>query len=75
MIGRAGRAAFTLGLSTLFGMASTMTTLHAAPAPAASPTNPSAVVRRAGPAGSLMIVETNHAIPLVYVAVAARGGY
>jgi len=32
------------------------------------------VVRQAGPAGSLMIVETNHAIPLVYVVVAARGG-
>jgi len=32
------------------------------------------VVRQPGPAGSLMIVETNHAIPLVYVIVAARGG-
>ena len=35
----------------------------------------SPAVRRAGPAGSLLIVESNHAIPLVYLAVAARGGY
>ena len=32
------------------------------------------VVRRAGPAGSLLMVESNHALPLVYVVVAARGG-
>ncbi len=31
-------------------------------------------VRQPGPAGSLMIVETNHAVPLVTVVVAARGG-
>jgi zinc protease len=68
------------GLGSLFlavaSMATTATTTTAAtadrkPAPAAA----SGVVRRAGPAGSLLIVEPNHAIPLVYVTVAARGGY
>jgi zinc protease len=34
-----------------------------------------AAVRRPGPAGSLMIVESNHAIPLVQIVVAARGGF
>jgi predicted Zn-dependent peptidase len=34
-----------------------------------------AVVRSSGPAGSLLMVEPNHAIPLVHVVVAARGGY
>jgi zinc protease len=32
------------------------------------------VVRRAGPAGSLLIVESNHTVPLVRVVVAARDG-
>jgi zinc protease len=32
-------------------------------------------VRRPGPAGSLMMVEANHAVPLVQIAVAARGGF
>jgi zinc protease len=36
--------------------------------------NRPSVVRQSGPAGSLMIVETNHAVPLVYVVLAARGG-
>jgi zinc protease len=49
----------------------------AAAEPAVAPTAAVAVavVRRAGPAGSLMIVESNHAVPLVHVAVAARGGF
>src|SRR6185503_20030279 len=36
---------------------------------------PPAVVRRSEPAGSLLMVEPNHAIPLVHIVVAARGGY
>jgi zinc protease len=44
--------------------------------PAASTTidRPPPVTRRAGPAGSLLLVESNHSLPLVYVVVAARGG-
>jgi zinc protease len=42
----------------------------AAPAAAGAPT----VVRRSGPAGSLLIVESNRSIPLVRVVVAARSG-
>jgi zinc protease len=44
------------------------------PARAAEPANRPSVARQPGPAGSLMIVETNHAVPLVYVVLAARGG-
>ena len=32
------------------------------------------VVRRAGPAGSTLIVESNHTVPLVHVVVASRSG-
>src|SRR4051812_21421671 len=32
------------------------------------------VVRRPGPGGSLMIVEASHAVPLVQLAITARGG-
>ena len=32
------------------------------------------VVRRPGPAGSLLIVESNHSVPLVHVIVASRSG-
>jgi zinc protease len=35
---------------------------------------PPAVARRPGPAGSLLLVEANHATPLVHLVVAARGG-
>ena len=51
----------------------TTTTTTTSPARASSA--PAAAVRRPGPAGSLLLVESNHAIPLVYVAVAARGGF
>jgi zinc protease len=40
-----------------------------APEPAAN-----AVVRRAGPAGSLLLVESNRSVPLVRIVVAARAG-
>jgi zinc protease len=40
-------------------------------APAASPPG---VTRRAGPAGSLLLVEDDHSVPLVHVIVAARSG-
>jgi len=48
----------------------------AAPAaPAAAPAPPAvSVARRPGPAGSLLIVESNRSIPLVHVMVAARAG-
>jgi predicted Zn-dependent peptidase len=32
------------------------------------------VVRRPGPAGSLLIVEPNHTVPLVHVVIASRAG-
>jgi zinc protease len=35
---------------------------------------PPAVVRRPGPAGSLLIVESNRAVPLVHVLIASRSG-
>ena len=49
--------------------------MTATTATATTTTDRTGAVRRSGPAGSLLIVETNHAIPLVYVTVAARGGY
>ena len=68
-----------LALGFLVAMASTTTTKGSAEAANPSANEPAharpAVVRRPGPAGSLMIVETNHAVPLVYVTVTARGGY
>jgi len=45
----------------------------AKPAPPA-PAPIAAAVRRPGPAGSLLIVESNHTIPLVHVVVASRSG-
>ena len=55
----------------------TMATLTTSAGASASDTSerPPAVVRGAGPAGSLLMVEPNHAIPLVHIVVAARGGY
>lgn len=41
---------------------------------AVTPSATSAAVRRAGPAGSLLIVESNHTIPLVHVVIASRSG-
>ena len=47
----------------------------AAPPPTSpAPTPARAVDRRAGPAGSLLLVESSHAIPIVYVAAALRSG-
>jgi zinc protease len=44
-------------------------------APAADPAGGAApVVRRPGPSGSLLIVESNHTLPIVRVVVAARAG-
>jgi hypothetical protein len=43
----------------------------AAPKPA-TPAALGAAVRRPGPAGSTLIVESNHTIPLVHVVVASR---
>jgi zinc protease len=60
------------GLATLLTMA---TLTHSAGASAGDATERPAVVRSAGPAGSLLMVEPNHAIPLVHMVVAARGGY
>lgn len=40
----------------------------------APPPAPGAAVRRAGPAGSLLLVESNHTIPLVHVVIASRSG-
>jgi zinc protease len=45
----------------------------AAPKPA-TPAALGAAVRRPGPAGSTLIVESNHTIPLVHVVVASRSG-
>jgi zinc protease len=68
------RALLALTLATTSPMTTKTTTKTKTPAATATATA-TAAVRRAGPAGSLLIVESNHAIPLVYVAVAARGGY
>jgi zinc protease len=43
-------------------------------APPAPPGAATAIARRAGPAGSLLIVDTNHTVPLVHVVVASRSG-
>jgi zinc protease len=48
--------------------------MTAASAGAARPAHGATAVRRAGPAGSLILVETTRAVPLVHIAVAARGG-
>jgi zinc protease len=46
-----------------------------APKPATTPpAAPAATVRRPGPAGSTLIVESNHTVPLVHVVVASRSG-
>jgi zinc protease len=37
-------------------------------------TTTATTVRRAGPAGSVLIVESNHALPIVHVVIAARSG-
>src|SRR6185437_6068679 len=42
--------------------------------PAAAPGAAPAVLRRPGPAGSLLIVEDDHSVPLVHVIVASRSG-
>jgi zinc protease len=42
--------------------------------PAATPAAVPAVLRRPGPAGSLLIVEDDHSVPLVHVIVASRSG-
>jgi len=42
-----------------------------APPPASAPAT---TLRRPGPAGSLLIVESNHTIPLVHVVIASRSG-
>jgi predicted Zn-dependent peptidase len=39
-----------------------------------TPPPPAAAIRRAGPAGSLLIVDANHTVPLVHVVVASRSG-
>ena len=41
-----------------------------------APATPAAgqAVRRPGPSGSLLIVESNHTVPLVHVVVASRSG-
>jgi zinc protease len=44
------------------------------PAPPAAPSPAPAVTRKAGPAGSLLIVEDDHSVPLVHVIVASRSG-
>ena len=41
---------------------------------AVTPSAPAAAMRRPGPAGSLLIVESNHTIPLVHVVIASRSG-
>jgi zinc protease len=56
--------------ATATATATLMGIVQAAGAPGGAP----AVSRRAGPAGSLLIVESNHSVPLVHVVVAARGG-
>jgi zinc protease len=56
-------------------MATLLTNPGATPADGSAADRAPAAVRRPGPAGSLTLVETNHAIPLVYVVVATRGGF
>jgi zinc protease len=51
----------------------TMGTTEPPPSTESAPAAP-AVVRRAGPGGSLLIVEPSRSVPLVHVIVAARGG-
>jgi zinc protease len=46
--------------------------VSASKAPPATPAG--AAVRRPGPSGSLLIVESNHTIPLVHVVIASRSG-
>jgi len=41
---------------------------------AATPPATGAAVRRPGPAGSLLMVESNHTVPLVHVVIASRSG-
>jgi zinc protease len=50
--------------------------LGAAPLPSASSeaAPPAGALRRPGPGGSLLIVESNHSVPLVHVVVASRSG-
>ena len=56
-------------------LAAALATLLAGVASAfAQPGGAPAVERRAGPAGSLLLVETNRALPLVHVVVALRSG-
>ncbi len=68
---------------TMAAVVSITGTLHAGanattPTTAASPTTEAAttppVERRPGPSGSVMLVETDHALPLVHVVIAVRSG-
>jgi zinc protease len=43
------------------------------PAPAPTPP-PGAALRRPGPAGSTLLIESNHTVPLVHVVIASRSG-
>jgi zinc protease len=58
-------------IGTLVALLTTATlmTTQAPPADAAPP-----LVRRSGPAGSVLIVDPNHSVPLVHVAIASRAG-
>jgi zinc protease len=65
-------AAIVLAIGVLEMTSGRRARAQAAPEAAASETP--AVTRGRGPGGSLLIVESNHTIPLVHVVIASRGG-
>jgi hypothetical protein len=54
-------------------LSATLAVSAAKPAAAAVPTS-GAALRLPGPAGSTLIVESNHTVPLVHVVIASRSG-
>ena len=74
-VGRAGRAERESGAVSGVGalVSAALMVGVTPPAPSASLGSPGAI-RRPGPAGSLVIVEDDHSVPLVHVIVASRSG-
>jgi len=61
-------------VSGMGAMLSAALVVGAGPVPAATPPSATGATRRPGPGGSLVIVESNHSVPLVHVVIASRAG-
>jgi zinc protease len=59
-------------IGTIIGALALLPTIMATTPASPSPISP--VVRRPGPAGSLLVVDANHTVPLVHVVIASRAG-